>query len=129
MTQKFLFYTNDSGELNRNYYCLECDSGPFTQTDIDNQTLIEKGYGKQTVYYCRKCCLIKFRCLPEISVRKTAELPITAEEISLENLSGSEIIKLVKIKAECFIPISPKSKKSVLKRAKKILEEKGFKVK
>jgi hypothetical protein len=128
MTQKSLFYTNDSGELNRNYYCLECNSGPFIQTDIDNQTLIEKGYGKQTVYYCRKCCLIKFRCLPD-PIEQTVEIPQASEEINLENLSGTEIIKLVKIKADCFIPISPKSKKSILKRAKEILEEKGFKVK
>jgi hypothetical protein len=107
---------------------LECDSGPFTQADINNQTLIEKGYGKQTVYYCRKCCLIKFRNLPD-PIKQTVEIPQAPEEISLENLSGSEIIKLVKIKAECFIPISPKSKKSVLRRAKEILEEKGFKIK
>lgn len=129
MTQKPLFHTNVSGELIRNYYCLECNAGPFTQEDIDRNALIEKGSGKQTMYYCKKCCLLKFSYLPEAIAEETVTLPKVVEEISFENMSGSEIISLVKAKAECFISISPKSKKSVMKHARRILEEKGFKVK
>ena len=50
------------------------------------------------------------------------------EDIILANLSGPEIINLVKNKTGIYIPISPKSKKSILKHAKSIFEKFGFKI-
>jgi hypothetical protein len=139
MITRPLFSRSESGELIRNYYCLDCGNGPFTQADIDNHILIEKGYGKQTVHYCRQCDKIKFRTsAPEIAIEDLSikEIPVPVEtppviqieEVSFGDLSGREIINMVEAKTGTRITLSPKSKKAVLKHARKILEEKNFKI-
>jgi hypothetical protein len=141
MITRPMFSRSASGELIRNYYCLDCGDGPFTQTDIDNHILVEKGYGKQTVLYCQQCCKIKFRTpIPEtdsttIEDLPIKEIPIPIEippvmqvEISFGDLSGREIINMVEAKTGTRITLSPKSKKAVLKHARRILEEKNFKI-
>jgi hypothetical protein len=49
----------ESGELIRNYYCVECFKGPFNKRHVGEE-IIELGYGPQKFYICRKCCSMKF---------------------------------------------------------------------
>jgi hypothetical protein len=62
--------------------------------------------------------------IEEILGQRTKEV----EEIVLTHLSGPAIINLVENKTGTRIPVSPKSKKSVLKHAKDMLEKIGLKV-
>jgi hypothetical protein len=113
---------------------LDCGTGPFQQSDIDKNVLVELGGGKQKLYYCRKCCKIKFGdvtpdefpTLIESPIKKPiGEIPriIEKPEISFAGLSGREIINLIKEKTGIHIPFSPKSKKAILKMARKIIEK------
>jgi hypothetical protein len=180
------FSKDSSGKLIRNFYCLECGAGPFNQEDVNKNVLIEKGCGSQTIYFCRKCCKLKFlgKDLPEIGedllerekyvmsgkvledmksgkkieeekpieiqpiekLEKPKEIFVTevivdniieepvlitpehSEEINFKNLSAMALINLVENKTGQRITKSPKDKKNIIKHAKRILEEKGFKV-
>jgi hypothetical protein len=177
------FSKDASGNLVRNYYCIECFAGPFNRADIDNHIFMELGYGRQSEYFCRKCCLKKLprmmlqavtkrylakeeyivsgKALHDLEnnipspsfeeipyeIPETKNIPIEPavtpqhgvdifeeeeepghKEISLRDMTAYDIVSLVESKINQHIGFSLKSKRSILKSAKRILEEKGLKV-
>jgi len=135
-------------EIKEHYVKIE-KTEPVTDTSSDNTVVKEPGRnlnekdleamsGAEIIAYVKKMTGKTIPVSPKSkkSVIKHAlkilnfdSKVTTKDEISLVGLSGSQIIDLVKTQTGIKIKLSPKSKKSVIKKAWSILTDQGLNVK